>query len=64
MPEGKRATKETLPRTQRVAVLFNPDNSVNERNLPAMEQTAKLLKIGLQRFEVRELASSRMPFQK
>ena len=29
-----------------------------------MEKTAKLLKIGLQRFEVRELASSRMPFQK
>ena len=45
--------KETLPRTQRVAVLFNPDNSINDRNLPAMEQTAKLLKIRLQRFEVR-----------
>ena len=42
--------KEILPRTQRVAVLFNPDNSINERNLPAMEQTAKLLKIVLQRF--------------
>ena len=45
--------KEILPRTQRVAVLFNPDNSINDRNLPAIEQTAKLLKIGLQRFEVR-----------
>jgi ABC-type uncharacterized transport system substrate-binding protein len=45
--------KETLPRIQRVGVLFNPDNSINDRNLPAMEQTAKLLKIGLQRFEVR-----------
>ena len=45
--------KEILPRTQRVAVLFNPDNSINDRNLPAMEQTAKLLKIRLQRFEVR-----------
>jgi ABC-type uncharacterized transport system substrate-binding protein len=45
--------KEILPRTQRVAVLFNPDNSINDRNLPAMEQTAKLLKMGLQRFEVR-----------
>ena len=45
--------KETLPRTQLVAVLFNPDNSINDRNLPAMEQTAKLLKIRLQRFEVR-----------
>jgi putative ABC transport system substrate-binding protein len=45
--------KEILPRIQRLAVLFNPDNSINKRNLPAMEQTAKLLKIGLQRFEVR-----------
>jgi putative ABC transport system substrate-binding protein len=45
--------KETLPRIQRVGVLFNPDNSINNRNLPAMEETAKLLKIGLQRFEVR-----------
>ena len=45
--------KEILPRTQRIGVLFNPDNSVNERNLPAMEQTAKSLKVGLQRFEVR-----------
>lgn len=45
--------KEILPRTQRIGVLFNPDNSVNERSLPAMEQTAKSLKVGLQRFEVR-----------
>ena len=45
--------KEIVPRTQRIGVLFNPDNSVNERNLPAMEQTAKSLKVGLQRFEVR-----------
>jgi putative ABC transport system substrate-binding protein len=45
--------KEILPRTQRIGVLFNPDNSINERNLPAMEQTAKSLKVGLQRFEVR-----------
>jgi putative tryptophan/tyrosine transport system substrate-binding protein len=45
--------KEILPRTQRVAVLFNPDNSINDRNLPVMEQTAKLLNMGLQRFEVR-----------
>jgi putative ABC transport system substrate-binding protein len=45
--------KEILPRTQRVAVLFNPDNSINDRNLPAMEQTAKLFKIRVQRFEVR-----------
>jgi putative ABC transport system substrate-binding protein len=45
--------KETMPRIQRVGVLFNPDNSINDRNLPAMEQTAQLLKIGLQRFEVR-----------
>jgi putative tryptophan/tyrosine transport system substrate-binding protein len=46
--------KETLPRLQRLGVLFNPDNSINDRNLPAMEQTAKFLKIVLQRFEVRE----------
>ena len=56
--------KETLPRTQRVAVLFNPDNSINDRNLPAMEQTAKLLKIGLQRFEVREPGEFKNAFSK
>jgi len=33
--------KEAFPSTQRVGVLFNPDNSVNERNLEAMEQTSK-----------------------
>ena len=56
--------KEILPRTQRVAVLFNPDNSINDRNLPAMEQTAKLLKIGLQRFEVREPDEFKNAFSK
>jgi putative tryptophan/tyrosine transport system substrate-binding protein len=45
--------KEALPRIQRLGVLFNPDNSINDRNVPAMEQTANLLKIRLQRFEVR-----------
>ena len=43
---------ESFPRMRRIAVLFNPENSINERNLPVMEETAKLLKIALQRFEV------------
>src|SRR5215510_2925382 len=33
--------KEAFPSAQTVGVLFNPDNSVNERNLEAMEQTSK-----------------------
>ena len=45
--------KETSPRIQRFGVLFNPDNSINDRNLPAVEQAANSLKVGLQRFEVR-----------
>ena len=45
--------KEAFPSTQRVGVLFNPDNSINERNLPAMEQTSKALKLRLQKFAVR-----------
>jgi ABC-type uncharacterized transport system substrate-binding protein len=45
--------KERLPRAQRVAVLLNPENSINERSLRAMERTAKALKVGLRRFEVR-----------
>jgi putative ABC transport system substrate-binding protein len=45
--------KEAFPSTQRVGVLFNPDNSINDRNLPAMEQTSKALKLGLQKFAVR-----------
>ena len=45
--------KEILPRAQRVAVLFNPDNSINQRNLEEMEQTAKFLKLRLHRYEVR-----------
>jgi len=33
--------KEALPPIQSVGVLFNPDNSINDRNVPAMEQTSK-----------------------
>jgi ABC-type uncharacterized transport system substrate-binding protein len=54
--------KEALPRIQRLGVLFNPDNSINDRNLPAMEQTAKLLKIGIQRFEVRAVEEFKNAF--
>ena len=43
--------KEAFPSTQRVGVIFNPDNSINDRNLPAMEQTSKALKLGLQKFD-------------
>src|SRR5262245_8470796 len=45
--------KEAFPATQRVGVLYNPDNSINDRNLSAMEQTSKALKLGLQKFAVR-----------
>jgi putative ABC transport system substrate-binding protein len=45
--------KEAFPATQRVGVIFNPDNSINDRNLSAMEQTSKALKLGLQKFGVR-----------
>jgi putative ABC transport system substrate-binding protein len=45
--------KEAFPSTQRVGVIFNPDNSINDRNLAAMEQTSKALKLGLQKFGVR-----------
>jgi putative tryptophan/tyrosine transport system substrate-binding protein len=45
--------KEAFPATQRVGVIFNPDNSINDRNLGAMEQTSKALKLGFQKFAVR-----------
>src|SRR5215510_5928243 len=45
--------KEAFPATQRVGVIFNPDNSINDRNLSAMEQTSKALKVGFQKFAVR-----------
>lgn len=44
---------ESFPRMRRFGTLFNTDNSINDRNIPIMEETAKLLKIGLQRIEVR-----------
>ena len=45
--------KEAFPRTRRVAVLLHRDSPVNEQYLQAMEPTAKSLKVGLERFEVR-----------
>jgi ABC-type uncharacterized transport system substrate-binding protein len=45
--------KEAFPSTQRVGVIFNPDNTINDRNLSAMEQTSKTLKLALQKFGVR-----------
>ena len=45
--------KEALPRITHVAVLLNPDNPGVRPNLQAMELTAKLLNVRLQRFEVR-----------
>jgi putative ABC transport system substrate-binding protein len=47
--------KEAFPATQRVGVVFNPDNSINDRNLAAMEQTSKALKVGFQKFAVRSV---------
>jgi putative ABC transport system substrate-binding protein len=46
--------KDAFPRTRQVAVLLNPDNSGNIRlAFPAMEVTAKSLKLELQPFRVR-----------
>jgi putative ABC transport system substrate-binding protein len=44
--------KEALPHTQRVAVLFDPDNPSVGLNVHAMERAAKSLKLGLPRFAV------------
>jgi ABC-type uncharacterized transport system substrate-binding protein len=54
--------KEISPRAQRVAVLLNPDNSINRRNLEEMERTAKFLKVGLHRYEVRGAAEFKNAF--
>jgi putative tryptophan/tyrosine transport system substrate-binding protein len=45
--------KEAFPSIRRVGVVFNPENSINDRNLPAMEQTSAALKLWLQKFPVR-----------
>jgi len=45
--------KESVPGAQRVAVLLNPENSVNERSLQAIDGIARSLKVGLRRYEVR-----------
>ena len=45
--------KEAFPSAQRVGVIFNPDNSGNDRNLPVMDQTAKMLNLTISKFEVR-----------
>jgi len=45
--------KDVLPHLKRVAVLVNPDNLSTKRNLRAMEDTAKALKVMLQTFDVR-----------
>jgi putative tryptophan/tyrosine transport system substrate-binding protein len=45
--------KEAFPDTQRVGVLFNPDNAVNDRNLPVMEQMAQRLNLTMHKFAVR-----------
>ena len=45
--------KEAFPGAQRIGVIFNPDNSINDRNLPVMEQKAKTLNLTINRFEVR-----------
>jgi len=45
--------KEAFPSIQSVGVLFNPDNSINDLNVPAMEQTSKALKLGFQKIALR-----------
>jgi hypothetical protein len=41
--------KEAFPDTQHVGVVFNPDNAVNDRNLPVMEQMSTEEKAALAR---------------
>jgi putative tryptophan/tyrosine transport system substrate-binding protein len=53
---------ESFPRRRRIAVLFNPENWINERNIPVMEETAKLLNLTLQRFELRTTDECRNVF--
>jgi putative ABC transport system substrate-binding protein len=53
--------KEVFPDLQRVGVMFNPDNAVNDRNLPVMEQMAKTLNLTMHTFAVHsaeEMASA------
>lgn len=45
--------KEAFPRTRHVAVLLNPLNLARGLSFEAMEITARSLKVGLQKFEVR-----------
>jgi putative ABC transport system substrate-binding protein len=45
--------KEAAPRTQRVAVLLNPDNPVSGPNYQAAKSTAASLKLELHQFEAR-----------
>ena len=45
--------REVFPRTRYVAVLLNPLNPAQALNFQAMEITARPLKVGLQKFEVR-----------
>jgi ABC-type uncharacterized transport system substrate-binding protein len=47
--------KEALPRTNRVAILFNPDNPISWANLQAAKLTADSLSLELQQFEARGL---------
>jgi putative ABC transport system substrate-binding protein len=44
---------ETLPRSRQVAVLINPDNPVQALSWQAMENSAKKMKVGVQKFEAR-----------
>src|SRR5262249_28257873 len=45
--------KEALPRTNRVAILLNPDNPISWANLQAAKITAASLSLELQQFEAR-----------
>ena len=45
--------KEMLPRITRVGVLINPDNSYSRLELPALEEIARSLGIGVNQFRVR-----------
>ena len=46
--------KEALPHVRRVAFLLNPDHAASGPTLRAMEEAAKLLRLTIQTFEVRD----------
>jgi putative tryptophan/tyrosine transport system substrate-binding protein len=56
--------KEMLPRITRVAVLLNRDNPLNQSLFPKMETAARLLGVGLSKFQVHSPSEFESAFEK